>query len=180
MYRKSIAILAAIATLGVGTGAVSTAAAEPAGHLIPQSLAMEHRETIERLEALGRRPGAVGAAARKSLALFRRHVAREEEFILPPLTLLPRLAGGKAAPDMAWAIPMCDRVKAEQREIFQEHTDITTAANELWAAGMAAHDKQAMDFARGAVADSLNDLEIEEPAVLMIGTWLHDKLGTGG
>ena len=42
---------------------------------------------------------------------------------------------------------------------------------------MAANDKEAMDFARAAVADSLNDLEIEEPAVLMIGSVLHDKLG---
>jgi hypothetical protein len=171
-------ILAAAASAALGSGAAAAAPA-PAAHEIPQSLSVEHSETIDRLKALGKRPGAVGAAARKSLDLFTHHVAREEEFILPPLTLLPALADGKATPDMAWALPMCDRVKAEQAQIFQEHTNITTAANELWAAGMAANDKEAMDFARAAVADSLNDLEIEEPAVLMIGAWLHDKLGPG-
>jgi hypothetical protein len=173
MTCRPVVVLAAIASLGLVAGA---SRAQP-GHLIPQSLSLEHRETIERLEALSHRPGAVGEAAKKSLDLFRRHVAREEEFILPPLTLLPQLADGKVTPDMAWALPMTDRVKAEQGQIFQEHTAITTAANELWAAGNAAHDREAMDFARGAVADSLNDLEIEEPAVLMIGATLHDKLG---
>ncbi len=171
MVRSLIAAMAAGAAVCCG-GAVQ---AQPA-HQIPQSLAVEHHETIERLQALSKRPGAVGAAARRSLTLFRRHVEREEAFIMPPLTLLPALADGKASPDMAWALAMCDRVKAEQGEIFQEHTDITTAANALWSAGMAAHDREAMDFARGAVADSLNDLEIEEPAVLMIGAYLHAKL----
>jgi hypothetical protein len=173
MTCKPVVVMAAIACLGLGAG---VSRADPQ-HQIPQSLLVEHSETIERLQALAHHPGAVGAAAKKSLDLFRRHIAREEEFILPPLALLPQLADGKATADMAWALPMCDRVKAEQGDIFQEHTAITTAANELWAAGMTAHDKEAMDFARGAVADSLNDIEIEEPAVLMIGAVLHDKLG---
>ena len=139
---------------------------------------MEHQETLERLGVLAKHPGAVGVAARKAIVLFKRHYAREEEYILPPLTLLPRLADGKATPDMAWAMAMCDRVKADEAEIFQEHTEVTNAANALYAAGMAAHDRAATEFARAAVTDSLNDLELLEPTVLLIGEHLHMSLGS--
>jgi hypothetical protein len=142
-------------------------------HPIPQSQKVEHAETLERLAILSKHPGAVGVQARKAMALFKRHYAREEAYILPPLTLLPELADGKITPDMAWAVAMCDRVKADQAEIFQEHTDVTTAANALYAAGMAAHDKQAIEFAKAAVTDSLNDMELLEPMVMVIGEHLH-------
>ena len=84
----------------------------------------------------------------RRLALFKAHIARETEFILPPLTLLPELADGKVTPDMKWALAMCDRVKAEQEQIFQEHTQVTTAMNALAAAARRAHDKVAQRIRR--------------------------------
>jgi hypothetical protein len=71
---------------------------------------------------------------------------------------------------------MADRVRADQDVIFTEHTQITEAANELLAAGQRAHDQAAIAFAEEAVRDSQNDMEIQEPAVLMIGAYLHSKL----
>ena len=71
--------------------------------------------------------GPVGVEAQKALVLFKQHLQREEEFILPPLTLLPHLADGKVSPDMKWAIAMADRVKAEREKTYHEHTQITDA-----------------------------------------------------
>jgi hypothetical protein len=165
-----VASAALAAAAWAGPGAIAQAQPE---HPIPQSQAVEHQETLERLAVLTKHPGAVGAEARKATALFKKHYAREEAYILPPLTLLPILADGKVTPDMRWALAMCDRVKADQAEIFQEHTAVTTAANALYAAGLAAHDKQATEFARAAVTDSLNDMELLEPTVLLIGEHLR-------
>lgn len=176
------------AVLAMATGAASIAMAQTtaqtqrasaAEHPIPQSQQVEHAETLQRLGVLSKHPGAVGAQARKAMALFKRHYAREEAYILPPLTLLPVLADGKATPDMSWALAMCDRVKADEAEIYQEHTEVTSAANALYAAGLAAHDAQAMEFARAAVTDSLNDMELLEPAVQLIGEHLRMALGSG-
>jgi hypothetical protein len=133
-------------------------------------------ETGEQLSMLAKRKGPVGAAAARVLALYDDHVAREREFILPPLTLLPLLADGKVTPDMAWAIAMTDRVKAEREEIFNEHTRITEALNRLVVAAAAAHDNDAKEFAESAAADSLNDLEVLEPTLILIGDILHSKL----
>lgn len=157
-------------------GAARGEPAAPAVHPIPPSLAAEHAETIARLQTLSQRPGQVGVVARQALALYRQHEARESAYILPPLTLLPDLANGKATPDMAWALAMTDKVKAERAEIFAEHTKVTDIANALLAAGERAHDAEAIEFAKAAVADSLNDIEILEPTVVLIGDYLRARL----
>jgi len=180
-YRPAATCSLATLAFGVWLGWHGGAAAQPAApaHEIPQSLHFEHQETIERLTMLTHRSGAVGAEARKALALFKAHIAREEAFILPPLTLLPELADGKVTPDMKWALAMADRVKAEREQIFQEHTRITDAMNDLAAAARNAHDNVAKEFVEAAVGDSLNDVELLEPMVLVIGEYLRAKLPAG-
>jgi hypothetical protein len=155
------------------------AAAMPTEHLIPPSLAVEHKETMERLAILSRHPGRIGVIARKAMVLFRRHAAREREYILPPLTLLLPLAEGKVSPDMKWALAMTDRVRADREEIFQEHSQLTDIMNELAEAARRAHDRPAAEFAETAATDSLNDVEILEPTVVLIGEYLHEKLAAG-
>jgi hypothetical protein len=160
---------------------VNTALAQTQPHAgeIPQSLRVEHDDTLQSLTALAQRRGPVGVEARKARVLFKTHLQREEEYILPPLTLLPELADGKVSPDMKWAIAMADRVKTEREQIFQEHTQITDAMNALAAAARKAHDAAAYDFARSAVADSLNDTELLEPMTVVVGDYLKAKLPAG-
>ena len=179
--RSSGVFALLVFTAAAWTGASGVAVSKPAGsaareHPIPQSLVFEHEETFHRLSILARRHGAVGVEARKALALFRRHSQREREYILPPLALLPDLADGKVTPDMAWAVVMADRVKADREQIFQEHVEVTDAMNALLVAGQRAHDNDAIEFARAAVGDSLNDSELLEPTVLLIGDYLRGKL----
>ncbi|MGA9013421.1 MAG: hypothetical protein WB509_13065 [Acetobacteraceae bacterium] len=173
------AILLLAATVA-GFAAVP-ASAQPVAHAseIPQSLRVEHNDTLEQLAVLARRHGPVGVEAGKAMILFKKHLQREEEYILPPLTLLPLLADGKISPDMKWAIAMADRVRAEREQIFQEHTQITDAMNALATAAQKAHDTAAFDFARGAAADSLNDIELMEPMTIVIGDYLKAKLPAG-
>lgn len=170
----TMVILAAV----VACGLAGRAAAQSAPHAgdIPQATRMEHEDTLQQLGTLSRRSGAVGVEARKALALFKQHLQREEEFILPPLTLLSQLADGKISPDMKWAIAMADRVKAEREKTYQEHTQITDAMNALADAARKAHDAAALNFARAAVADSLTDLELIEPMSIVVGDYLKAKL----
>jgi hypothetical protein len=170
-------ILAAVLAFGLA----GPAGAQPAPHAgdIPQSMRVEHADTLQQLTELSRRSGPVGVEARKALALFREHLQREEEFILPPLTLLGQLADGKISPDMRWAIAMSDRVKAEREKTYQQHTAITDAMNALAAAARKAHDAAALNFAQAAVADSLTDLELIEPMSIVIGDYLKAKLPPG-
>lgn len=155
------------------TGPAQTAAGH---HELPASIQLGHEETLRRLAILIQRKGPVGVAARKAQAIFKEHLAREVEYILPPLTLLPELAEGKVTPDMAWAMAMTDRTKATREEIFEERARMTDALNGIVAAALPVHDNEAIAFAQDVAADVLVDTELEEPTVLLIGEFLHIKL----
>ena len=84
---------AAIALLSVA-GAAS-AQAPPNGTEIPASIEMGHAGAVSQLEALSGHSGRVGSIARQTLTAVKRHIAREDEYIKPPLALLPYLADGR-------------------------------------------------------------------------------------
>jgi len=163
----------------VGGWAGSAAAQAQQAHDIPQSFKVAHEETLAELTAIGKRRTHTGLIARQAISAVQRHFRREEEYILPPLTLAPAIALGKVTPDMRWAIAMADRIKADRETIFVEHTVITEWMNELAAAAERAHEADVIAFARGAVADSLNDTEVNEPMAIVIGDYLRAKLPAG-
>jgi hypothetical protein len=170
-------VRAAVLAASVGTAFCFTATAWAQDvHEIPQSIEVQHTDDIFALTQLALRPAPVGPAAKAALDLLKRHHQRENEYILPPLTLLDALAAGKVTPDMRWAIPMADKVKATKELIFIEHTQITDAMNALLSAAELANDKEAVDFARSAVADSMGDMELQEPMTVLIGEYLKLKL----
>jgi hypothetical protein len=174
--------LAAILTItgGVWLAGFGTAVAQPATtHEIPQSQFVEHQDNLEHLQRLSGRPGALGMLAVKAHALFKQLDAREAEYVMPPLSLLPALADGKVTPDMRWALDMADRVKADREVIFQEQSQLIGVLNELQMAGQRAHDAEAIDFAKSAATDTLTDEEILEPTVLVIGDLLRARLAIG-
>jgi hypothetical protein len=71
---------------------------------------------------------------------------------------------------------MTNRVRADREVIFDEHARMIEILNELQFAGQQAHDAEAVDFAKGAAVDALNDSEILEPTVVMIGDVLRARL----
>ena len=176
------ALISILAAAGAASGVAAQAQTGPAPatpHEIPQSQVIEHQENLERLTALAGRPGQVGAIARRAITIYKEHNARETEYILPPLVLLPYIVDGKVTPDMDWALAMTDRVRTDREVIFEEHARVIEVLNELQFAGQQEHDAEAVDYARGAATDALNDVEILEPTVIMIGDVLHAKLTPG-
>ena len=165
---------AAIAVLSLA--GVASAQAPPDGTEIPASVEMGHAGAVSQLEALSGHSGRVGSIARQTLTAVKRHIAREDEYIKPPLALLPYLADGRVTADMAWAIAMANRLRADREVILQEHNRINTLLTELRDAGRVAHDQAAIDFAVSDAVESLDDMEIQEPTVLLIGEYLKLKL----
>jgi hypothetical protein len=157
----------------------AAAQAAPTTHDIPQSIRLAHNETLAQLESIAKRKTETGPIAQKALEVFKAHIRREEEYILPPLTLAPAIAEGRVTPDMKWAIAMTDRIKADREAIFAEHTVITERMIELTDAAERTGEKDVIAFAQEAVTDSLNDTEVTEPAAIVIGEYLRAKLPAG-
>jgi hypothetical protein len=89
--------------------------AEASGLEVPQSLKLEHEAVIDELGQLASRGDAVGVAAGKALPIVKAHFAKEDEFLFPPLSVLPTLAKGQISSDMRAAIAMTERAKAPSR-----------------------------------------------------------------
>jgi hypothetical protein len=163
----AISILAAATTAG---------RAEQSALQVPQSIRLQHQQIIDRLASLAKSNGPAAAPAQKALVFLKDHYAREEAFVLPPLSLLPRIAKGDIAKDMEPAIAMADRAKAAAADLQSDHIQITTLMNELIEAGRSTRNEELVRFATRVANQSLNDMEVAHPTTIVIGDYLRLRL----
>jgi len=136
---------------------------------IPKSLQVEHEELHARLVTATKEPGAIGEAAREVARLLHPHFVREEEFALPPLALLERLARGDASEDMGEVLPMTQRLKAELPQMLAEHKRIVGALEKLRAAARAAGKPEHERFAEALVLHAQTEEQVLYPAAILAG-----------
>ncbi len=145
--------------------------------VIPQAMQKEHAELHAELERATRLPGRLGAAARAVAAALHEHFAREEEFALPPLGLLPRLASGEASRDMQDVLLMTDRLKAELPQMLAEHRAIGAALEELSVTAQEEDAPEVEEFAEKLRLHIQDEEEVAYPAAILVGEYLKLRLG---
>jgi hypothetical protein len=143
---------------------------------IPKPLRAEHEELHARLVKATREPGAVGEAAREVARLLHPHFVAEEDFALPPLALLPALAGGAVRPEMAEVLPMTRRLKAELPKMLAEHKQIVGALEKLRAAAHGAGRAEYENFADALVLHAQTEEQVLYPAAILVGEHVERSL----
>lgn len=88
---------------------------------IPSSLKEEHKELFENLERFTKLSGSTGTAAREVARVLHQHLAKEEEFALPPLGYLRDLAKGERIGNMDEVIAMSAKLKEDWQQMLAEH-----------------------------------------------------------
>lgn len=166
----------AIAALMFMAGFSILGNAEQGSFQVPQSIRLEHQQIISQLQHFAESKEPVASTAQKALAIVKEHYAKEEEFVLPPLSLLPRISKGEISKDMEPAIAMADRTKASLTKFETDHIQITSLMNELIDAGKEKHMEELVHLATRIAGQSLNDIEVAQPATIMIGDYLRQKL----
>ena len=101
---------------------------------LPSVLQAEHQELHEEMLKATKLGGETGAAAKEVVKVLFPHVLLEEEFGIPPLTVLPRLARGEVSPDMARVIAQSELLKVELPRMLDEHKLIVVALQKFLAA----------------------------------------------
>ena len=121
--------------------------------------------------------GETGAAAQAVVRVLFPHILLEEEFGIPPLSLLPRLARGEISADMASVLRWTELLKAELPRMLDEHRQIVEALKGFLRAATA---EQHSGYARLAEKLSVH-VQLEEevlyPASIVVGEYLKLKLG---
>jgi hypothetical protein len=142
----------------------------------PESLREEHADILRRLEAAAQGPGAGGAAARDVLELIGPHVAREDEFVLPPLSLLHALASGRFSPEMRAVLALTDRLKFGLPALLADHSAITAALARLREAARAG-PAECADLAERLTRHIQFEEDVLYPASLLIGEYVRFRGG---
>ena len=144
---------------------------------VPSSLKAEHEELHSALAEATAAGGRIGEAAKEVARLLHPHFVKEEEYAMPPLGLLSALAAGKVTPDMAKALAMTDRLKAELPEMLKEHKAIVAALEALAVAAKAEGKNEYVHFTEKLLLHARTEEEVLYPASILIGEYLKLTLG---
>lgn len=144
---------------------------------VPAVVRHEHQELHADLDAATRAGGRTGEAARAVARIMQPHFVREDEYAMPPLSLLQQLAADHVTPAMADVLPLVARLEAELPLMLQEHRAIRVAIDELrWAAADEGHSENA-ELAQRLGQHALTEEEILYPAAILVGRYVKLKLG---
>jgi len=145
---------------------------------IPRPLKAEHEKLHETLRAGTRETGELGVAAVGVAELMHPHFLKEEEYALPPLGLLGRLAQGAVTPDMKDVLILTDKLKADLPQMLAEHQSIVAALERLSAAAKNAGKTAYVEFAEALKLHAQTEEEVTYPTALLIGEYVQNKLGS--
>jgi hypothetical protein len=141
----------------------------------PPSLRREHEELHADLGRASKMPGRLGETAREVARIMHPHFLREDEYAIPPLSLLPRLAKGQMTPDMADVLPLVERLKEEMPLMIEEHRAILGAVREFAKAAEAEGDEQCIRFAADLIVHAQLEEEVLYPAAILVGAYVKAK-----
>lgn len=143
---------------------------------IPTPLKIEHEELHGQLVEATKAGGRTGEAARAVAKLLHPHFVKEEEYALPPLGLLVRLAEGEVVSGMSDVLTMTDRLKAEFATMAAEHKQIVRALEELVEAANAEDHSEVAHFAEKLKLHAQTEEEVLYPAAILVGEVVRQKL----
>ena len=142
----------------------------------PASLKAEHKELHEELTKATKAGGKTGEAAQAVAQVLHPHFVKEEEFAMPPLSLLPALAEGKLSADMKQVLVLTDRLKKELPQMLKEHQAIVAALQKLEEAAKAESKLDVTHLAEKLRLHAQTEEEVLYPAAVLVGEYVKVKL----
>ena len=145
----------------------------------PEPLKAEHEELHADLAKATKAGGRTGQAAQAVARVMHAHFAKEEEYALPPLGILPDLAKGRIEPGMSVILKMTDKLEKELPTMLSEHKEIVAALNTLIDAAKAENKPEYVRFAEKLMAHARMEEEVSYPTALLIGRYLKTSIASG-
>jgi hypothetical protein len=144
----------------------------------PIPLQSEHQALHAEIIQAAKLEGRTGKATRLVARLIERHFAKEEEFALPPLGLLPALAQGTIEPQMAAAITLATKLHDQLPDLLAEQRVIVAALEELMAAAEDEGHTELVEFAERLMLHEEIEQQVSYPTAILIGKYLQLRLKT--
>jgi len=142
---------------------------------VPRTIKAEHHELHHLLTRAVESGGRIGEAALRVVDLLRPHMQKEEEFSLPPLSVLAALVKGDPIPDPELVLSMSERLRAEFVSLVREHDEIVRALQRLIVAARADGRTDIVEFAEKLVLHAEMEEEVLYPAAILAGEILRHR-----
>lgn len=148
----------------------------PAELKTPAPLKSVHEALRAEIGAATKLAGRTGNAARLVARLIERHFAREEEFALPFLGLLPALAQGAIESPIPDAAVLAARLQNELADLLAEQRVIAAALEELMAVAENEGHADLVGFAERLMLHEEIERQVAYPAAVLISKCLQSRL----
>ena len=142
---------------------------------IPKPMEVEHKELHSALAQLTKAGGRTGEAAQTVAQLLDRHFIKENEYALPPLSLLVPLSQGKFECNMTEVLQLTDKLEGDMPTMLSEHKDITAALIKLKDAATSENKPAGVRFAEHLAAHAQTEEQITYPTALLIGLYVKSR-----
>lgn len=143
---------------------------------VPSVIKQEHDYLLDKVYKMTLWKDSTGLAAIKLYDLMKHHFAEEEDYVLPPLGLLPLVANGKLPDQIKDVILLTEKVKSHLIHLDAEHQLIKAFADELMQAGVTDNHSEIVEFEKELEKHAKTEEEVFFPAAILLGEYLKLKL----
>jgi hypothetical protein len=145
------------------------------GFTVPKPMQIEHDELHSALAKLTKAGGRTGEAARNVAAVLGPHFTKENEYALPPLSLLGPITQGKFDCSMTAVLKLTDKLEAEMPTMLSEHKNIAAVLDKLKDAATSENNQAGVQFAEHLAAHAQTEEHVTYPTALLIGLYVKNR-----
>jgi hypothetical protein len=142
---------------------------------VPVAIKKEHENILNLLKNFVSLQDSAGGAARKLENLVQHHFAEEEDYVLPPLGLLPLLANGTIPEQSKEIIALTQKLKENMDHLSAEHQMIKAYISELKEVAPKERLPDIIKFENEVSTHAMTEEEIYFPAAMLVGEYLKLK-----
>lgn len=141
----------------------------------PSTIKGEHEYLLDQLNTITLFQDSTGIVAIKLDELMQHHFKEEEDFVLPPLALLPLLASGGMTEQSKEVILLSDKLKSQLVHMSAEHQLIKAYLSELSRVAAKENHPEIAAFESGVHKHAALEEKVLFPAAILIGEHLKLK-----
>lgn len=143
---------------------------------VPSTIKIEHEFLLGQVNAITLFQDSTGLVATEVEELMQHHFAEEEDFVLPPLGLLPLLASGTIPEQSKEVIQLTEKLKSQLAHMTLEHQMINALMVQLKKVAIQENHQEVIDFEKALHKHAITEEEVYFPAAILVGEYLKLKL----
>lgn len=142
---------------------------------VPSSIRAEHQYLLDKIYKISLFQDSTGRMAIKLNELMQHHFNEEEDYVLPPLGLLPILSTGKLPEQSKEVIVLTEKLKSQLSHMSAEHQLIKAFMDELILVASKENHPEIIEFEKEIHKHANTEEEILFPTAILIGEYLKLK-----